>query len=92
MLGARARGAAPSSRASAPVELEPAAPRSARQQLPLFGGPIPPPREMRAELTALDPDALTPLEALKRLAEWKMPASDTRWPNLPRGAAISTVM
>ncbi len=41
-------------------------------QLGLFGAaPVPAEHPIAAELEALDPDALTPLEALRRLAEWK---------------------
>ncbi len=39
--------------------------------LPLFENAVPPEHPVAAELRALEPDALTPLEALKKLAEWK---------------------
>ncbi len=56
--------------------LEPGAkrkrPAAAPAPLPLFDTPAPPAEHpLAAELRALDPDALTPLEALQRLAEWK---------------------
>ncbi|OGF15372.1 MAG: DNA mismatch repair protein MutS [Candidatus Eisenbacteria bacterium RBG_16_71_46] len=40
---------------------------AAAPELPLFAGPHP----LETELRGLDPERLTPLEALQRLAEWK---------------------
>ena len=42
-----------------------------RVPLPLFDVAPPPEHPLAAELRALAPDAMTPLEALQRLAEWK---------------------
>jgi len=39
--------------------------------LPLFEAATPPGHPLVAELRALSPDAITPLEALQKLAEWK---------------------
>ncbi|HTO72572.1 MAG TPA: hypothetical protein VMJ30_02085, partial [Gemmatimonadales bacterium] len=44
-------------------------------QLPLFSEPSRP-HPVMAELEALDVNALTPLEALNRLAEWKKRAAE----------------
>jgi len=51
------------------LELGPPAPVDT-SQLSLFAGD-PLASEMRAEMSALDPDAMTPREALAKLAEWK---------------------
>jgi DNA mismatch repair protein MutS len=68
------------SRLSAPAEAQ-VAPRRARPSaaaapLPLFEAAPPPEHPLAAELRALDPDGMTPREALERLAEWKR-----RFPN-----------
>jgi len=42
-----------------------------RVPLPLFDVAPPPEHPLAAELRALAPEAMTPLEALQRLAEWK---------------------
>jgi hypothetical protein len=39
--------------------------------LPLFEAAAPAEHPLARELRALAPDAMTPLEALQRLAEWK---------------------
>ncbi len=44
-------------------------PRAAAAELPLFSAPLPHPAS--EALAALDPEALTPLEALNLLAKWK---------------------
>jgi DNA mismatch repair protein MutS len=49
----------------APKRARPAAP------LPLFEAAPPPEHDVVRELRAVDPDAMTPLEALRTLAEWK---------------------
>jgi DNA mismatch repair protein MutS len=52
------------------LELGPPAPVDT-SQLSLFGASDPVGSEVRAEMSALDPDAMTPREALAKLAEWK---------------------
>jgi DNA mismatch repair protein MutS len=59
----------------------PGTPAPARDpgQLALFGDPSPaPPDPMVEELRQIDVNALTPLEALNRLAEFKRRAEDRR--------------
>jgi hypothetical protein len=59
---------APGSATVSAVREAPASDRSATPQLGLFGASEHP---LLDELRALDPDAMTPLGALQRLAEWK---------------------
>jgi DNA mismatch repair protein MutS len=63
--GGRAAG---EERARGDQRLEGAGAPADRSQQSLFGGAAHP---LQAELRALDPETLTPLEALNRLAEWK---------------------
>jgi hypothetical protein len=55
-------------------ELERAPARARREtpaRLPLFESAPPAEHPLAGELAALSPDAMTPLEALQRLVEWK---------------------
>src|SRR5262249_50873539 len=62
--GGRSRGGA----ADAPRGEDGRSARAGEPQVPLFAAaPLP----LERELAALDPERLTPLDALQRLAEWK---------------------